>query len=145
MNKINIDIFLNIWSYVGPNVIYMVPIMERNQIKNIKNQFKENPICLHYKLIEWKSLVNRTKIGRATMRVDKEEKHIFINGGKPINISKKNKIEIFGTTIEAVIPRLKLVSSVIQGRIYQHTWTLYSCRTENIEKAKLYSLFWNNY
>ena len=91
MNKINIDIFLNIWSYVGPNVIYMVPIMERNQIKNIKNQFKENPICLYYKLIEWKSLVNRTKIGRATMRVDKEEKHIFINGGKPINISKKIK------------------------------------------------------
>ena len=52
---------------------------------------------------------------------------------------------MFGTTIEAVIPRLKLVSSVIRGRIYQHTWTLHSCRTENIEKAKLYSLFWNNY
>ena len=145
MDKINIDIFLNIWSYVGPNTIYMVPSMERSQIKNIKNRFQENPICLYYKLIEWKSIVNHIKMGRATMRVEKEEKHIFLNGGKPINISKKNKIEIFGTTIEAVIPRLKLVSSVIQGRIYQYTWTLYSCRIENMKKAKLYSLFWNNY
>ena len=145
MDKINIDIFLNIWSYVGPNTIYMIPLIERSQIKNIKNKFKENPICLHYKLIEWKSLVNRTKIRRATMSVDKEEKHIFLNGGKPINISKKNKIKIFGTTREAVIPRLRLVGSVIPGRIYQHTWTLYSCRIENMEKAKLYSLFWNNY
>ena len=144
MNKINIDVFLNIWSYVGPNTIYISPPLERLQIKKMKNKFKENPLCLYYRLVKWKSVVSHNRT-RPTMRVDKKEKLILLDGNKPININKQNKIELFNSIKNDIIPRIKIISSSIPGRIYQVLWKLYYCRIENIERAKLYSLFWNNY
>ena len=144
MNKINIDIFLNIWSYVGPNTIYIAPPLERLQIKKMKNKFKENPLCLYYRLVKWKSVVSHNRT-RPTMRVDKKEKFILLGGNKPMNINKHNKIELFNSIKKEIIPHIKIVSSSVPGRIYQVLWNIYYCRIENIERAKLYSLFWNNY
>jgi len=144
MNKINIDVFLNIWSYVGTSTIYIVPPLERLQIKKIKNKFKETPLCLYYRLVKWKSIVSDNPV-RATMRVDEKEKFILLNGNKSININKNNKIELFNSIKKDIIPRIKIVNSTVPGRVYQVSWNLYSCRIEDIERAKLYSLFWNNY
>ena len=145
MNKINIDLFLNIWSYVGPNTIYIVPPLERLQIKKMKNKFKENPLCLYYRLVKWKSAVVSHNRARPTMSIDKKEKFILLDGNKPMNINKHNKIELFSSIKKDIIPRVKIVSSSVPGRIYQILWNIYSCRAENIERVKLYSLFWNNY
>jgi hypothetical protein len=79
------------------------------------------------------------------MRVDKKEKFILLNGNKSININKNNKIELFNSIKKGIIPRIKIVNSTVPGRVYQISWNLYSCRIEDIERAKLYSLFWNNY
>jgi len=110
----------------------------------MKNKFKENPLCLYYRLVKWKSVVSHNRT-RPTMRVDKKEKLILLDGNKPININKQNKIELFNSIKNDIIPRIKIISSSIPGRIYQVLWKLYYCRIEDIERAKLYSLFWNNY
>ena len=138
------DVFLNIWSYVGQNTIYITPLMERLQINKIKNKFKEKPLCLYYRLVKWKLVVSNNPV-RPTMRVDKKEKFILLDGNKPININKQNKIELPNSIKNDIIPRIKIISSSVPGRMYQVLWKLYYCRIEDIERAKLYSLFWNNY
>ena len=146
MNKINIDIYLNIWSFIGPKSIYIMPKNERKEIHTMKKKFTTNPIRLYYKLVRWKSVANSHPF-RASIRVDKKEKFILLDGDKKININKKDEIKIFYDIEQIIIPRRQIVSSTIPGRIYQLIWKLYNCRIENknMERAKIYSIFWNNY
>ena len=38
MNKINIDIYLNIWSFIGPKSIYIMSKNERKEIQTMKKK-----------------------------------------------------------------------------------------------------------
>lgn len=142
MEHINSDIIINIWSYVGIKSLCLTNLQVRQAIYRIMHSFKEIPVILNYRLIKWKKIIT-TRPVRATMKVE-NTKQCFLTGGDPINISENNII-VFGSIKKKIIPKMRTEPSLIPGRNYKITWSILKCFTKNIERARLYSIFWNNY
>ena len=81
MERINIDIILKIWSYVGKTSLCLTISPVREKIYKIMNSFKESPIVLNYRLIKWKKIITNRPV-RATMKVE-VQKPIFIERDRP--------------------------------------------------------------
>ena len=143
MERINKDIYIKIWSYVGSRTLMIMPSNEREAINDLMNSFKTNPVVLTYRLIKWKRIVTNKPV-RATMKTYKK-KNYLLKGGYPINSENNNNIEIFGSTKDNIIPRTKIISSLIPGRDYRLIWKIYKLCVDDMKRAKLYSIFWNNY
>lgn len=142
MEKINKDIYMMIWSYVGSKTLLIMPESERIELMKLKNSFKNNPLKFHYQLIKWKRIITNKPV-RATMKVENEK--VYLLKGK-VNIQiKNNKVIIKDNSKYNIIPRRKIITSSIPGRNYQIIWDIYKSRVDNIKRARLYLIFWNNY
>ena len=104
--------------------------------------FKNNPLKFYYQLIKWKRIITNKPV-RATMKVENEK--VYLLKGK-VNIQiKNNKVIIKDNSKYNIIPRRKIITSSIPGRNYQIIWDIYKSRVDNIKRARLYLIFWNNY
>ena len=147
MVKLNNDILLIIYSFIGPKTIYLNKYFN-NYLRFLKNEFHENPLKLNYQLIELKRKFFDYNIGRASMRVEKCN-NINLNGN--IYLGKYNnfkKIFDFSKQIEDhLIPvsTMKLSNSnTYKGTvIYWELDNLQSIDTE--DRIKKYQLLYNKY
>ena len=106
------------------------------------NSFKESPIVLNYRLIKWKKIITNRPV-RATMKVEVQKQYL-LKGVDPINISNNN-INIIGSTKNKILPIEFIQQSLIPDRTYKITWDIFQCSCDDFKRAKLYSIFWNNY
>ena len=143
-----IDIFIEIWSFVGPRALLLMNRKERERMQKIKEKFIQNPFIIHYRLIRWRGLVDRSGSNhnhphshRKSMKLE-DEKTIELNGQYKINI-RNNKIKFSDELLEEIIPPYKLMVSSIYNREYVLNWNIYSYRYEDKLKGKLYSKIWN--
>jgi len=142
MEHINSDIIINIWSYVGKTSLCLTISPVRENIYKIMNSFKESPIVLNYRLIKWKKIITNRPV-RATMKVEVQKQYL-LKGVDPINISNNN-INIIGSTKNKILPIEFIQQSLIPDRTYKITWDIFQCSCDDFKRAKLYSIFWNNY
>jgi hypothetical protein len=68
MVKLNNDILLNIYSFVGPKTIYLSKDFNK-YLKCLKNEFQKEPLKLSYQLVELKSKFFNNTIGRPSIKV----------------------------------------------------------------------------
>ena len=89
MVKLNNDILLIIYSFVGPKTIYLNKDFNE-YLKCLKNEFQKEPLKLSYQLVELKSKFFNNTIGRPSIKVG-IYKDLEIKGG--VYLGKYNKIK----------------------------------------------------
>ena len=141
------DILNIIFQYGGYKTMFIDKYLYK-KISTIRNDFRENPLKINYKLIQWKRKITYYDDSVITGRPSfmKREKQLFYLSGKiPINIINKRGI---------ITPSIKLKDELIPLSYTKETgncdceisktiyWTIDIINTENINKAKLYKLVW---
>ena len=145
--KLNNDILLIIYSFVGPNIIYFNKDFN-NYLKYLKNEFQTKPLKLSYQLVELKSKFFNNNIGRPSIRIA-NFKDLEIKGNIYLGkYNKKSKNFSFSKKIEdKLIPvsTMKLSNSGYYNSevIYWELNTLIS--NDDDLRIDKYQLLFNKY
>ena len=147
MLNLSNDILLIIFSYVGPNTIYLDKGFVIF-INKLKKEFLNNPLKIEYQLIEWKKKFKEDYNYRPSMCL-KDYKNIDIKGNIYLGyFNKINKIINFSKELEdKIIPvsYMKLSDSPIyKGYVIYWTVNNVIC-LDTIDRINRYYILWNNY
>jgi len=147
------DICLEIWNYVGNNAIYLNKDLLK-YIKELKAQFKENPLELEYRLVQWKEMrsvhsYDSYRRHRPSMLVQK--KRIFLLSGQiPLGTfcyRTNHRIIPSQKIRDMLIPlsTIRETNSLTRWRYKTTTiyWEIYDMFCYDDRRAKQYKLLFN--
>jgi protein gp37 len=144
--ELNEDILLIIYSYGGPNTIFLNKKF-KNYIDKLKNEFISEPLRLKYRLIRWKSKFYNDIIGRPSMLIENYD-NLEIKGniylGKLLDDNKT--IEFSKQFQNFIIPvsKMELSNSAYKGNVIY--WEVNNLiLIDSKYRFENYSLLWNNY
>lgn len=158
VNILPTDILLNIYSYIGPKLLYINNIDLLSKIKDIKKHFKDHGICIYYKITSNTHRVRATRIGGETISriyISKQsfekEQCTYIHNIYIGELTNINTIYASKNLKEKLLPDQKWEYSNLRHLTPQNA--TFDCikydfeyvKVDNIKEFRNYQLVWKKY
>ena len=144
--KLNDDILLIIYSYGGPNTIFLNKNFKR-YIDKLKHEFVLEPLRLKYRLTRWKSKFYNEIMSRPSMLIENYN-DLEIKGNLYLGeLADDKKTILYSKQFQNfIIPisKMKLSNSAYKGNVIY--WELNNLiLIDSKSRFENYSILWNNY
>mgnify|MGYP001276498576 CR=1 FL=1 len=146
INNIPMDMMLEIYSYVGPKLLYVNNHLLLKKILNIKRYFKEHGICIFYQIRKIITNTDDEYYKPVYEYMNETNKRIYGNMdiGTITNTNRLQSSKYFNRLLpkkswEMRFP--KLYNSNFKESSYEYTYI----RVDNIDDFRNYQLVWKKY